>query len=95
MFLYLKVSRREVATLKWTLKSLRVTVNLTQKEMASLIGISENSLGNLEKDSTNIKNWILDKYVEIFDISVDDIFLGKEYVIFAFNKYIARKNSKT
>ncbi|TLQ15775.1 helix-turn-helix transcriptional regulator [Lactococcus raffinolactis] len=63
--------------------------------MASLIGISENSLGNLEKDSTNIKNWILDKYVEIFDISVDDIFLGKEYVIFAFNKYIARKNSKT
>ncbi|WP_212746585.1 helix-turn-helix transcriptional regulator [Lactococcus raffinolactis] len=84
-----------MATLKWTLKSLRVTVNLTQKEMASLIGISENSLGNLEKDSTNIKNWILDKYVEIFDISVDDIFLGKEYVIFAFNKYIARKNSKT
>ncbi|WP_368651808.1 helix-turn-helix transcriptional regulator [Lactococcus raffinolactis] len=84
-----------MATLKWTLKSLRVTVNLTQKEMASLISISENSLGNLEKDSTNIKNWILDKYVEIFDISVDDIFLGKEYVIFAFNKYIARKNSKT
>ena len=84
-----------MATLKWTLKSLRVTVNLTQKEMASLIGISENSLGNLEKDSTNIKNWILDKYVEIFDISVDDIFLGKEYVIFAFDKYLSRKNSKT
>ncbi|MBW9329952.1 XRE family transcriptional regulator [Lactococcus raffinolactis] len=63
--------------------------------MASLIGISENSLGNLEKDSTNIKNWILDKYVEIFDISVDDIFLGKEYVIFAFDKYLSRKNSKT
>ncbi|MGB4792159.1 helix-turn-helix transcriptional regulator [Lactococcus raffinolactis] len=81
--------------MKWTLKSLRVTVNLTQKEMASLIGISENSLGNLEKDSTNIKNWILDKYVEIFDISVDDIFLGKEYVIFAFDKYLSRKNSKT
>lgn len=72
-----------------------MTVNLTQKEMASLIGISENSLGNLEKDSTNIKNWILDKYVEIFDISVDDIFLGKEYVIFAFDKYLSRKNSKT
>ncbi len=84
-----------MAILKWTLKSLRVTVNLTQKEMASLIGISENSLGNLEKDSTNIKNWILDKYVEIFDISVDDIFLGKEYVIFAFDKYLSRKNSKT
>ena len=79
-----------MAILKWTLKSLRVTVNLTQKEMASLIGISENSLGNLEKDSTNIKNWILDKYVEIFDISVDDIFLGKEYVIFAFDKYLSR-----
>ena len=73
-----------MAILKWTLKSLRVTVNLTQKEMASLIGISENSLGNLEKDSTNIKNWILDKYVEIFDISVDDIFLGKEYIISGF-----------
>ena len=84
-----------MAILKWTLKSLRVTVNLTQKEMASLIGISENSLGNLEKDSTNIKNWILDKYVEIFDISVDDIFLGKEYVIFAFDKFLFRKNSKT
>ena len=84
-----------MAILKWTLKSLRVTVNLTQKEMASLIGISENSLGNLEKDSTNIKNWILDKYVEIFDISVDDIFLGKEYVIFAFDKYLSRKNSRT
>ena len=39
----------------WTLKGMRANVGLTQKEMAKLLGVSENTVVNLEKDSTNIK----------------------------------------
>ena len=68
----------------WTLKGMRANVGLTQKEMAKLLGVSENTVVNLEKDSTNIKRKVFDKYVNIFGVDDDDIFLGKEYIISGF-----------
>ena len=68
----------------WTLKGMRANVGLTQKEMAKLLGVSENTVVNLEKDSTKIKRKVFDKYVNIFGVDDDDIFLGKEYIISGF-----------
>ena len=68
----------------WTLKGMRANVGLTQKEMAKLLGVSENTVVNLEKDSINIKRKVFDKYVNIFGVDDDDIFLGKEYIISGF-----------
>ena len=65
----------------WTLKGMRANVGLTQRQMAELLGVSENTVANLERDSTNIKRKVFDKYVEIFGVADDDIFLGKEYII--------------
>lgn len=65
----------------WTLKGMRSNVGLTQRQMAELLNVSENTVANLERDSTNIKRKIFDKYVAIFSVKGDDIFLGKEYII--------------
>lgn len=72
---------KEGRIMLWTLKGMRANVGLTQRQMAELLGVSENTVANLERDSTNIKRKVFDKYVEIFGVADDDIFLGKEYII--------------
>lgn len=70
----------------WTLKGMRANVGMTQKQMAKLLDVSENTVVNLERDSTNIKRKVFDRYVTIFGVPDDDIFLGKEYIISGFKK---------
>ncbi len=38
----------------------------------------------MEKDSTNIKDSLLSKYMSAFNVKYDDIFLGNEYENFVF-----------
>ena len=73
-----------------TLKDLRTSYNLTQEELAEMFDVTSRTIQNMEKDSTNIKDSLLKKYMIAFDVSYDEIFLGKEYENFEFNK--ARKN---
>lgn len=73
-----------------TLKDLRTSYNLTQEELAEMFDVTSRTIQNMEKDSTNIKDSLLKKYMIAFDVSYDEIFLGKEYEIFEFDK--ARKN---
>ncbi|GAB2022104.1 hypothetical protein RyT2_11780 [Pseudolactococcus yaeyamensis] len=63
----------------WTLRAMRVNVGLTQKEMAKVLGVSENTISNLERDSTNIRKKNFEKYADFFGVAEDDIFLGKKY----------------
>lgn len=62
-----------------TLKELRITHGLSQKELANLFGISERTVQNIESDSSNIKDSLLSKYIKAFNIGYDDIFLGNKY----------------
>lgn len=71
----------------WTLRAMRVNVGLTQKQMAELLDVSENTVANLERDSTNMKRRIFDKYTSLFGVPDDDIFLGKEY-----GNYVLKNN---
>lgn len=73
-----------------TLKDLRSSYNITQEELGEMFGVTSRTIQNIEKDSTNIKDSLLKKYMIAFDVSYDEIFLGKEYEIFEFDK--SRKN---
>lgn len=62
-----------------TLKELRTSYNLTQDELAKLFNVSSRTIQNMEKDSSNIKDSLLSKYMEAFGVKYDDIFLGNKY----------------
>lgn len=67
-----------------TLKQLRENVGLTQKELSEAFGVTTRTIQYLEKDSSNISNNMLKKYINGFDVGYDEIFLGKESEIFVF-----------
>ncbi|NSU08104.1 helix-turn-helix transcriptional regulator [Enterococcus faecalis] len=62
-----------------TLKELRVEYGLTQEELADLYKVTSRTIQNMEKDSSNIKDSLLKKYMDAFAVKYDDIFLGNEY----------------
>lgn len=65
-----------------TLKELRMEYGLTQHELSNLFGVTSRTIQNMEKDSSNIKDSLLKKYMDAFGVGYDDIFLGNEYEIF-------------
>lgn len=67
-----------------TLKELRNDYNMTQEELGELFNVSSRTIQNMEKDSTNIKDSLLSKYMDAFNVKYDDIFLGNEYENFVF-----------
>lgn len=62
-----------------SLLDLRNSCGLTQKELGEILGVSDRTIFGYEKDSSNIPNELLRKYMIVFNVSYDDIFLGKEY----------------
>lgn len=67
-----------------TLKELRTDYGMTQEELGDLFQVSSRTIQNIEKDSTNIKDSLLSKYMDAFNVKYDDIFLGNEYENFVF-----------
>ena len=52
---------------------------MTQEELADLFKVTSRTIQNMEKDSSNIKDSLLKKYMDAFAVKYDDIFLGNEY----------------
>jgi len=75
----------EVSVIK-TIEELRKELDISQVEMAKILGISAKTLGKYEFDSSNLPTPILKKYMNTFHVKFDDIFLGKKYEI-----YVQRK----
>lgn len=67
--------------MRYTLRALRERAGYTQKEVAKEIGVSENTIRNLERDSTHIKDLYTKSFMKLYDVDYDDIFLGKEHRI--------------
>ena len=74
-----------------TLKQLRTEHNLTQEELANIFDVSERTIQNMERDSSNIRDNLLTKYMKAFNVKYDDIFLGTEYEIFEFQSQTKNK----
>lgn len=66
----------------FSLKELRTKNGITQEELAEAFGITTRTIQNLEKDSSNIRDSILSKYMRAFNVNYDEIFLGTKYEIF-------------
>ncbi|WFB96945.1 helix-turn-helix transcriptional regulator [Lactococcus lactis] len=64
-----------------TLRTHRERAKLTQKEVAEMIGVTPNTINNWEKDSSNLKDFYTKKFMEVYKVTYDDIFLGKEHRI--------------
>lgn len=69
-----------------TLRELRVEYGMTQEELANLFDVSPRTIQNMEKNSSNIKDSLLTKYIEAFNVKYDDIFLGNEYEKIVFSR---------
>ena len=55
------------------LKDLRIDSDLTQKELADIFGISQQTLSDYEKGKYDLPNDLLIKYADYFKVSVDYI----------------------
>ena len=55
------------------LKDLRIDNDLTQKELADIFGISQQTLSDYEKGKYDLPNDLLIKYGDYFKVSVDYI----------------------
>lgn len=69
-----------------TLRQLRLSRGITAQQLADAFGVDKQTIYNNEKDSSNIKDSLLSKYLEAFNINYDEIFSGDKYEIFVFEK---------
>lgn len=76
--------------LKNTLRSLRIKYGYNQKEAAELLGISERTLGNWEKNSESISYNKIKKIEEVYSTPQDYIFFGSES---AFSEILRNKHT--
>ena len=76
-----KFKTQKGASMAETLRTHRERAKLTQKEVAEMIGVTPNTINNWEKDSSNLKDFYTKKFMEIYKVTYDDIFLGKEHRI--------------
>lgn len=66
---------------KFTMKQWRNIRGLTQKELASLIGVTPETIGNWEKSPGNLGNssyYTVRSVAEALEIKTGDIFLGAD-----------------
>ena len=55
-----------------TIKELRLSKNLTQTQMAALIGVNKSAIGHLENGRMKISDRIADRIWEVFGVEVRD-----------------------
>ena len=66
--------------MKWTLKSIRINLNFTQKEMADKLGVSTKTYQNYENYKSYPDVEIVKKIVELSGLDFNDIiFLPEQY----------------
>lgn len=62
-----------------TLEAARKNAGYTQKEVAKMIGVYNQTVSKYEKDSSRIPFDLMEKLCTLYDVSKDDIFFGKKY----------------
>lgn len=70
-----KERRRTVKELKITLAAARKNADMTQPEVAELLGVTVQTLINWEKNRTRIDGVSLQRLSDVYQIPVENIFL--------------------
>jgi transcriptional regulator with XRE-family HTH domain len=63
---------------KLTLRAARMNLGFTRKEASKLFGIHHETMANYEANSSKVPRSFFVKIPEIYGISVDKIYFGKE-----------------
>ena len=63
-------------SMKFTLAQMRKYARYTQKEAADIIGVTPQTIGNWENCYTSLKVWQLVELCNLYQCSVDDVFLS-------------------
>lgn len=61
---------------QWTLKACRVNAGYTLRQVAKKVNKNFQTISKYEKDSTNIPFELLKELSAIYQVKMDDIFLG-------------------
>ena len=66
-------------SLKFSLEACRKNAGLTLREAAEILGIGYQRLSKYENDSSDIPMSLLSKMSFVYQVPVNNIFLGKKY----------------
>lgn len=61
-----------------TLRAARVNCGYTTKDVARITGRHHETIGSYEKDSTNIPRDLMVLLLDLYQVSYENIFFGKE-----------------
>lgn len=78
-------------TIQMSLKAARVNAGLTSKEAAEAVGVHYQTLTKYEKDSSDISFSLLEELSNLYQVPINNIFLGKEYELI---RIIAKKRQE-
>lgn len=67
-----KMGKKEIAS---KLKQARINANMTQREVADILGMTYQAISNYERGKTKVESDILVKLCETYKISISDILL--------------------
>lgn len=67
------------STIQMSLKAARVNAGFTSKEAAEAVNVHYQTLTKYERDSSDIPFSLLDELSNLYQIPINNIFLGKEY----------------
>ncbi|VGV33160.1 helix-turn-helix family protein [Streptococcus pyogenes] len=61
-----------------TLKAARINAGYTLKQVAGAVGKNPQTISKYEKDSSDISLGLLQKLSSLYDVTIDNLFLGKK-----------------
>lgn len=61
---------------QWTLRACRINAGYTLRQVADKVGKSFQTISKYEKDSTEIPLSLLKDLAKLYNMKIDDIFLG-------------------
>lgn len=76
---------------QWTLKACRVNAGYTLRQVAKKVNKNFQTISKYEKDSTNIPFELLKELSLIYQVKLDDIFLGESTKKIELSKKIERQ----
>lgn len=65
--------------MKITLRACRVNAGLTLREASDFLNVHNQTLSKYERDSSNIPIGLLKNMSELYQIPIENIFLGEEH----------------
>ena len=66
-------------TLRNNIKAFRTEKNITQQELAEIVGVSSRTIISLEKEQYNPSVLLAHRLARFFDKYIEELFLFKEY----------------